>query len=80
MEKQKTLTTQARPRVKRNTVPVVIEGAPSKERKAFLKQGTTWAGVFTIAATLASGGVAALFDPFMISQIGTGLALLIAEN
>lgn len=58
---------------------VIVESS-SRPAKPFLKQGTTWAGIFSIAAAIATGGVSVLTDPYMIAQIGAGIGLLIAEN
>lgn len=58
--------------------PVVVEA--SYVKKPLFKQGTTWAGIFTIAAAVASGGASALLDPTVFTMIGSGVALLFAEN
>lgn len=50
------------------------------QRKPLLKQGSTWAGIFSIAAAVASGGATALTDPTVMTTIGAGIALLFAEN
>lgn len=59
--------------------PVFVESSGSTKRP-FLKQGTTWAGILSIAAAIATGGVSVLTDPLMIAQIGAGIGLLVAEN
>lgn len=61
--------------------PVVIDsGASSLNRKPLLKQGTTWAGILSIGAAIATGGASALTDPTLLAAIGSGIALLFAEN
>lgn len=60
-------------------IPVVLDSG-SVVKKPLLKQGTTWAGIFTIAAAIASGGASALLDPTIFTMIGSGVALLFAEN
>lgn len=80
MKDEKTTTKVARQRVKSEPVPIALVSGTERKRTPLLKQGTTWAGVFTVAAAIASGGVAAFLDPMMIAQIGAGVALLFAEN
>lgn len=62
----------------RASSPVTLDVWNNK--KSFFRQGTTWAGIFTIASAVATGGASVLLDPMLLSQIGAGIALLIAEN
>lgn len=48
--------------------------------KKKLSEGTTWAGLFTIAAAIATGGVSVLTDPALLTQIAGGIALVIARE
>lgn len=77
MEEQKS---KPAPR-KRSTTPVVIsDGSSTLKKKPLLKQGTTWAGLFTIAAAIATGGTSLLTDPTALTAVSSGIALLFAEN
>lgn len=66
-------------RVKKVPMPITLDPQPT-ENKPLLKQGTTWAGIMTIGAAIATGGLGALADPAALTQIGIGLSLLFAEN
>lgn len=70
---------QKRPSRRTTKAPVVLEST-TNPKKPLLKQGTTWAGIFSIAAAIATGGASVLTDPQAISAIGAGIALLFAEN
>lgn len=65
--------------VRKARAPVAIDG-PYTSKKPLLKQGTTWAGLFSIAAAIATGGTSVLLDPILLTQIGAGIGLLVAEN
>lgn len=65
--------------VRKTRAPVAIDG-PHMNKKPLLKQGTTWAGLFSIAAAIATGGTSVLLDPVLLTQIGAGISLIVAEN
>lgn len=70
----------SKPRNKRSAAAPVVLESTINPKKPLLKQGTTWAGIFTVAAAVASGGMSVLIDPTLASMIGAGVALLFAEN
>lgn len=45
-----------------------------------LRQPSTYAGLFTIAAAALTGGMSVLTDPTLLPQIGAGLALIFTEE
>lgn len=53
---------------------------PAGATRPFWRQGTTWAGVLTVGAAVATGGVAALTNPVVIAQICSGVALILAKE
>lgn len=77
MEDNTVETKKTRAKVKANA-PVIIDGVA--EKKPLLRQGTTWAGLLSIGAAIATGGASVLTDPYLLAQIGAGLGLLFAEN
>lgn len=48
--------------------------------KALLSEGTTWAGLLTIAAAVATGGASVFTDPLILSEVGAGIALIFARE
>lgn len=52
----------------------------SKTVKQKLREPTTWAGFFTIAAAVATGGVPLLTDPVLLTQVASGIALVLAKE
>lgn len=73
------VTTTKKSSTRKPRAPVAIDG-PHFSKKSFFKQGTTWAGILSIGAALATGGVSALTDPVLLQAIGAGIGLLVAEN
>lgn len=80
MENSQPAVKTTKQRSRKVSVPIEIDRGPAQSAKPFLKQGTTWAGIFSIAAAVATGGASVLTDPYMVAQIGAGLGLLFAEN
>lgn len=78
MEKVENVTVPKK-RVKKTGAPVVLDGSGPRKRP-LLKQGTTWAGILSIAAAVATGGTSILADPTALGAIGAGIALIFAEN
>lgn len=78
MEKVENVTAPKK-RVKKTGAPVVLDGSGPR-RRPLLKQGTTWAGILSIAAAVAAGGTSILADPTALGTIGAGIALIFAEN
>lgn len=55
----------------------------SKKRRSplrMLREPTTWAGLLSIAAAVATGGVENVFSPTLWSQLGAGCALIFAKE
>lgn len=48
--------------------------------KQIATEPTTWAGLLTVAASILSGGVAALADPIVLTQVAAGLSLILARE
>lgn len=55
---------------------------PKKRRTAgdMLREPSTWAGIFSICAAFATGGVSVLANPATLSSIGAGLALILTKE
>lgn len=79
MEQSNSIEKKRVTKAKRTTVPVTLEGGTPKKRP-FMLQGTTWAGILSIGAAIATGGASVLTDPVLLQTIGAGIALLVAEN
>lgn len=52
----------------------------SQQVKKKLSEPTTWAGLLTVAAAIASGGASVLADPAMLAQVASGIALVFARE
>lgn len=61
-------------------VSVASSQRDRRSLKAILTEPTTWAGLLTVAATVATGGVGALTSPTAWAQLGAGLALVFARE
>lgn len=46
----------------------------------FLREPSTWAGLLSIAAAIATGGASVLTDPILLAQVGTGIGLVLARE
>lgn len=59
-----------------------IEPAAVKRRgfRELLTEPTTWAGLFTAGAAIATGGMSVLVDPLLLTELGAGLALILARE
>lgn len=66
-------------KARRTSVPITLDGGNPKKRP-FMLQGTTWAGILSIGAAIATGGASVLTDPVLLQTVGAGIALLVAEN
>lgn len=64
-------------RTKTTSAPTPKSGRTLQQ---LLREPTTWAGILTVGATIATGGVSVLTDPLMLSKIGAGLALVLAKE
>lgn len=60
------------------------QAAPRAKRprtvKEILREPSTWAGILSIGAAFATGGVSALVNPATLSSIGAGLALILTKE
>lgn len=59
-----------------------IEPAARKRRgvRELLTEPTTWAGLLTVGAAIATGGMSVLVDPLLLTELGAGLALILAKE
>ena len=62
------------------TPTVTVTPKPTRSAREILREPTTWAGVLSIGAAIATGGASALLDPGLCAQIGAGLALIFARE
>lgn len=57
--------------------------ARTKQPRTFrtvMREPTTWAGLFSIGAAVATGGASLLTDPVFLTKVGAGLALVLAKE
>lgn len=62
------------------TQPSTASPKPQRSVREVLREPTTWAGLLSIGAAIATGGASALLDPSLCAQVGAGLALILARE
>lgn len=48
--------------------------------RELLTEPTTWAGLLTAGAAIATGGMSVFMDPLLLTELGAGLALILAKE
>lgn len=65
---------------KKTKVVATVPATKTQRIKKKLSEGTTWAGLLTVAAAVASGGATVLTSPTLLTQIAGGIALILAKE
>lgn len=60
--------------------PIATTPAPTVSIRKRLSEPTTWAGIFTMLAAAMTGGTSLLTDPTVLTQVATGIALVLAKE
>lgn len=71
-----TSTSPARPK----TAKIKVGQKSRRSIKQIATEPTTWAGILTVATSILSGGVTALTDPKVLTQVAAGLSLILARE